>query len=167
VVGALTADLAKQRLLTRAGNAWNLPGHDLDLSPREKRLADAAMPLIERGRFDPPPVGELASTLRAPAAELRGLLMRLARAGLLYAVVPDHFLAPAAVGQLAGIARQLEADAGVIVAAQFRDRIGLGRKRAIEMLEFFDRIGYLWRVGDAHHLRPNRKFPFIEEPLKA
>ena len=111
-------------------------------------------------------VGELAKALRAPDAELRSLLMRLTRAGLLYQVVPNYFLAPAAVSQLARRARH-RGRSGVIRAAQFRDRIGLGRKRAIEILEFFDRIGYMWRVGDAHHLRsPNRKFPFIEVPEK-
>ena len=166
VVSALASSLVTERLLVRAGNAWNIPGHDLDLNPREKQLADSVMPLIEAGRFDPPVLAELARTLRASEAELRSLLHRLARVGLLYQVVPDHFLVRAAVGQLARIARQLEADEGVIRAAQYRDRIGLGRKRAIEILEFFDRIGYLWRVGDAHHLRPNRKFPFIEEPAK-
>ena len=167
VVSALAAGLVKERLLVRAGNAWNMPGHNLDLNPREQRLADDALPLIESGRLDPSAVADLARTLRAPESELRSLLMRLARAGVLYQVVPDRFLAPAAVGELAAIARQLEADEGVIRAAQFRDRIKLGRKWAIEILEFFDRIGYLWRVGDAHHLRPNRKFPFIEEPDKA
>jgi selenocysteine-specific elongation factor len=43
---------------------------------------------------------------------------------------------------------------GAITAAAFRDATGLGRKRAIQILEFFDRIAYLRRVGDVHLLRP-------------
>jgi selenocysteine-specific elongation factor len=31
---------------------------------------------------------------------------------------------------------------GVVHAAQYRDAIGVGRKRAIQILEFFDRVGY-------------------------
>jgi selenocysteine-specific elongation factor len=42
---------------------------------------------------------------------------------------------------------------GEVVAAAFRDATQLGRKRAIQILEHFDRIGLLRRVGDAHRLR--------------
>jgi len=35
----------------------------------------------------------------------------------------------------------------------FRDATGLGRQRAIQILEHFDRIGLLRRVGDVHRLR--------------
>ena len=34
-----------------------------------------------------------------------------------------------------------------------RDVIGIGRNVVIEILEFFDRVGYTRRVGDAHRLR--------------
>ncbi|XOT98752.1 SelB C-terminal domain-containing protein [Alcaligenes pakistanensis] len=40
-----------------------------------------------------------------------------------------------------------------VSAAQFRDATGLGRKRAIQILEFFDRMGYTRRVRDRHVLR--------------
>ena len=40
-----------------------------------------------------------------------------------------------------------------MTAAAFRDATGLGRKRAIQILEHFDRIGLLRRVGDVHKLR--------------
>ena len=36
---------------------------------------------------------------------------------------------------------------------RLRDRIGGGRKVAIHILEFFDRIGYTRRVRDEHVLR--------------
>jgi selenocysteine-specific elongation factor len=42
-------------------------------------------------------------------------------------------------------------------AAVLRDRIGGGRKRAIQLLEFFDRVGFTRRVGEgrqrAHLIR--------------
>jgi selenocysteine-specific elongation factor len=40
-----------------------------------------------------------------------------------------------------------------VTAANFRDATGLGRKRAIQILEYFDRIGLLRRVGEAHRVR--------------
>ena len=41
----------------------------------------------------------------------------------------------------------------ILKVAEFRDASGLGRKRAVQMLEFFDRIGLCRRVGDTHVLR--------------
>jgi len=37
-----------------------------------------------------------------------------------------------------------------IEAGAFRDATGLGRKRSIQILEFFDRVGYTRRVRDTH-----------------
>ena len=56
--------------------------------------------------------------------------------------------------RLAAIARQVAAQhGGDVLAAQFRDAAGLGRKRAIQILEYFDRVGLTRRVGDVHKLR--------------
>uniref|UniRef100_UPI00300D8A9B SelB domain-containing protein n=1 Tax=Pseudomonas aeruginosa TaxID=287 RepID=UPI00300D8A9B len=36
---------------------------------------------------------------------------------------------------------------------QFRDRLGIGRKRSIQILEHFDRIGLTRRIGNDRRLR--------------
>ncbi|MCX7110587.1 MAG: SelB C-terminal domain-containing protein [Proteobacteria bacterium] len=75
--------------------------------------------------------------------------------GQVYRVAPDHYFDRTAAVQLASIVRELaqkDAD-GVVSAARFRDRIGTGRKLAILILEYFDRIGLTRRVGDTHRLR--------------
>ena len=51
-------------------------------------------------------------------------------------------------------------------AAVFRDRTGLGRKRAIQILEFFDRIGYTRRVREAHRLRGDSLLQFAQQNLQ-
>ena len=56
---------------------------------------------------------------------------------------------------------RLAADKGV-KAAEFRDHLGLGRKRTIQILEFFERIGYTRRLRDRHLIRPdNTVFPHL------
>jgi selenocysteine-specific elongation factor len=40
-----------------------------------------------------------------------------------------------------------------VQAAQFRDAIGVGRKRSIQILEFFDRVGFTRRTRNARALR--------------
>jgi len=39
--------------------------------------------------------------------------------------------------------------------AAFRDAVGLGRKRSIQILEYFDRIGLTRRFGDRRQVRPD------------
>ena len=59
-----------------------------------------------------------------------------------------------ALATLALTARRVAGErGGELSAAAFRDATGLGRKRAIQVLEYFDRIGLLRRVGDVHKLR--------------
>jgi len=57
----------------------------------------------------------------------------------------DFYFLPETVTALADIARQLGREAGAMdgyfEAAAFRDRSGIGRNLAIEVLEYLDRIG--------------------------
>ena len=47
----------------------------------------------------------------------------------------------------------MERQSGVIRAAAFRDQIQLGRKRSIQLLEHFDRIGLTRRFGNERKVR--------------
>jgi selenocysteine-specific elongation factor len=46
-----------------------------------------------------------------------------------------------------------EAPEQQFIAAQFRDRVGVNRTVAIEILECLDRLGVTQRVGDARKIR--------------
>ena len=135
------------------GTQLHLPEHGVQLSALDQRIAQKLMPALVAGGFDPPWVRTLAATARESEALVRTVMERLAQRGELHQIVKDLYYAPEAVTQLAGIARKLAACDGEVRAAAFRDATGLGRKRAIQVLEFFDRVGLLQRVQDAHRLR--------------
>ena len=80
------------------------------------------------------------------------MLKQLAGMGEVFQVAHDHFFTRAAVAELSAIALNLAESEGEARAASFRDRIGGGRKVAIHILEFFDRLGYSRRVGDGHRI---------------
>lgn len=109
--------------------------------------------MIEGNAFDPPWVRELAHALGEEESRARLLMLRLARRAEVFQITRDLFYSRAGIAQLARIARDLEQRDGSVRAAQFRDSIQIGRKRAIQILEFFDRIGYTRRAGDAHRVR--------------
>ena len=83
---------------------------------------------------------------------MRTTLARLAQQGELHQVVKDLYYPQASIEALAALVRAVAA-AGDVTAGSFRDASGLGRKRAVQLLEYFDRVGLLRRQGDVHRLR--------------
>jgi selenocysteine-specific elongation factor len=164
----VVADQAIESLLAagriaRQGAFLQLPEHAVRLSEQEERLAQRILPLLEAGDSDPPWVRDIAGELKQPEAIVRITLARQAQRGEVFQVVKDLYLHRRAVEKLAVTARALAQRDGSVSAAQFRDATGLGRKRAIQILEFFDRIGLLRRVRDEHLVRPGSKL-FVEQP---
>ncbi|QVQ25148.1 selenocysteine-specific translation elongation factor [Achromobacter deleyi] len=146
-------DLQRDGRVVRNGPWLHLPAHTATLAEAESALAARLLPLLDEGAFDPPWVRDLARTLEEPEDGVRQLLRKLLRRGEVAQVVKDLFYHRDQVRALAGLAAELAARPAGLNAAVFRDATGLGRKRAIQVLEFFDRVGYTRRVRDAHVLR--------------
>ncbi|MGP1678206.1 MAG: SelB domain-containing protein [Burkholderiales bacterium] len=62
-------------------------------------------------------------------------------------------MAPTSVANAALVARS--ASKGLFSAAQYRDANGIGRTRAIKILEFFDTLGITQRIGDLRKMHKN------------
>jgi selenocysteine-specific elongation factor len=160
----LVARMAGSGRLAQRNGFLHLPEHGMALLAAEKAVAERALPLLLAGRFDPPWVRDIAGTAKLPESQVRQVLARMAKAADVFQIVKDLYYHPEVVQQLASIARGIERSEGAIATGSFRDATGLGRKRAIQILEFFDRIGFLRRVGETRLLRTGtRLFP---EPVK-
>ena len=105
---------------------------------------------FEGAPFCPPRVRDIARSESRAESDVRDLMNRLERAGHLYNVAHDHYFSAQAVAQLATHVDVLCERDGAARAATMRDAIGGGRKVAIHILEFFDRIGYTERINDEH-----------------
>lgn len=147
--------LVAQGSLIRSGTWLHLPDHAARLGEAEQRLAQKLLPRLAEGGFEPPWVRDLAKDCSVTEGVVRQTLASLARRGEVFQVVKDLYYPLATVERLAAIAREGVALPAGLQAASFRDATGLGRKRAIQLLEFFDRIGYTRRVKDLHLLRPD------------
>lgn len=151
---ALLEQLLADGTLTRSGAFIHLPAHGVRLSATEQRLAQKVAPRLADGSFDGVWVRDLARDTQEGEPLMRTTLARLAQRGELHQVVKDLYYAQTTMATLAAIARQVgTAHGGAVTAAAFRDATQLGRKRAIQILEYFDRVGLLRRVADEHRLR--------------
>jgi selenocysteine-specific elongation factor len=155
LVGELraTGQLAQTR-------AWlHLTSHAASVSTADRDLFAVLKPLLDAQPFNPPRVRDVHRASGTAEDTVRQLFRRLARGGDLYPVAHDHFFTATAVAELAAIVARLSAEHGAARAADLRNIIYAdgsgGRKVAIQILEFFDRIGYTRRVRDEHVVRAN------------
>ncbi len=146
-------ELLQRRAVQRSGHWLHLPEHRAVLNSREAELAQKLSAAIAAGHFDPPWVRELALTVRAADEEVRAVLRKCVVQGEVYQIVRDLFYHRDCVRELARVLKGLAQEHEVVEAARFRDAIGVGRKRAIQILEFFDRVGYTRRTRNARVLR--------------
>lgn len=137
--------------IARRGRSLHLPQHSVELDAEEQALVAPLLASLLAGRYDPPWVRDLVREHAMPEAEVRRLLRKLARSGEISQIVPDLFYHPQPLAELA----QLMVTLPQVQAASFRDATGLGRKRGIQILEFFNRVGYTRRVGNIHMVRPD------------
>jgi len=144
--------------------AWlHLPSHRASVTAADRDLFSALKPLLDAAPYNPPRVRDIFKATGTPEETVRQLFKRLARAGELYPVAHDHYYTAAAVAELANIVRTLNDEHGAARVATLRDIVfgdgGGGRKVAVQILEFFDHIGYTRRVRDDHVLRRDGAMP--------
>ena len=152
---SLIASLQRAGRLQSRGAFVCLPDHAEQLSAVDVRLSQKIAPALAACSFE----GRWARDLARDAGENEGMvrhtLARLAQRGELHQVVKDLYYPSGVMSRLAAIVRATATatDTDAVTAGSFRDAAGLGRKRAIQLLEYFDRMGLLRRVGDTHRIR--------------
>jgi selenocysteine-specific elongation factor len=140
--------------------AWvRLASHEVRLTDEDEKLGTKIVPLLSGAeRFRPPRVRDIATLLVLRETQVRRLLKLLGRMGRVDEVALDHFFLRATVAEMVGIILDLSQtqSLGQFTASQFRDRVGNGRKVAIQILEFFDRHGVTLRRGDLRRINKHR-----------
>ena len=155
--------LAGEGLLVLDGSWVRLASHTVEITHEEESLWQEIGPLLSgRDRFRPPRVRDIARSLGEEENQVRRVMRRLARAGEIHEVAQDHFFLRGTLAEAVRIAQDLEADtAGWFNAGRVRDKFEaeggtVGRKVAIQILEFFDRLGVTIRRGDLRRVNVHR-----------
>ncbi|WP_367257187.1 selenocysteine-specific translation elongation factor [Pseudomonas sp. stari2] len=150
---SLLEELRSAGSLTASGPWLHLPDHQVRLNADDETLWQALQPLFEQAGFDPPWVRDVAKAVNQEDATVRLLLRKLARLGVMHQVVRDLFFTDITLRQMASVLLRLGEENPPIQVTAFRDALGLGRKRSIQILEYFDRLGLTRRLGEGRQIR--------------
>ncbi|MCC6532921.1 MAG: selenocysteine-specific translation elongation factor [Burkholderiales bacterium] len=151
----IVRELAQAGKVELAGTRIRRPGHDATSNPEDEKLWQRVLPCLQKDTPLPPTVKEIAEQLRLSEKAVSDFLHRKSRGGEPIKVMVDRFMLRNTIERLAQIAANTAGAKpnGQFTAADYRDRCGASRKLSIEVLEYFDRIGYTQRLGDARRIR--------------
>ena len=137
---ALLRALADEKKLEVAGSHARLPQHIATDNPADQKMWQAVRPVMESAGFNVPPLRELAPLTNLKELILKDFLHRKAKTNEVIRVTPERFYPRATLAQLAACAVDVAQNApgNQFTAALYRDRIGVGRGLAIEILECLD-----------------------------
>ncbi|SEK88087.1 selenocysteine-specific translation elongation factor SelB [Kosakonia sacchari] len=137
-------------------HGWlHLPDHKTGFSDEQEHLWQKVAPLFGD---EPWWVRDLARETASDEQVMRGVLRQAAQQGLITAIVKDRYYRNDRIVTFASMIRDLDQARGSTSAADFRDTLNVGRKLAIQILEYFDRIGFTRRRGNDHILRDKALF---------
>ena len=150
---SLIDELLNEEVIASSGPWLHLPDHKVQLSAADSVLWERLQPKLLAGQYDPPWVRTLAAEENCAEADVRLLLRKLARLGLVHQVVRDLFYPEVTLGRMAELLLGQASETPIVQVAAFRDMLGIGRKRSVQILEYFDRIGLTRRVADQRYIR--------------
>ncbi|HDC4391387.1 TPA: selenocysteine-specific translation elongation factor [Enterobacter cloacae] len=141
----------------KSHHGWlHLPDHKAGFTAEQEAIWQKAAPLFGD---EPWWVRDLARETNTDEQLMRQVLRHAAQQGLIVAIVKDRYYRNDRIVAFASLIRELDQARGSTCAADFRDRLNVGRKLAIQILEYFNRIGFTRRRGNDHLLRDSLLFP--------
>lgn len=147
-------ELCDAGILARKGTIVHLPGHQVQPTPAEAAFWKRVEPALAGNGVRPPRVRELVDQTGIALDPLESFLARAEQLGWVHHVASNRYFLPATLSELERIAEHLAAACpdGAFTAADFNRVSGIGRNLTIQVLEYFDRIGFTQRHGDRRSL---------------
>lgn len=131
----------------------HLPEHKIQFSAQESELWHQVLNAFEEQNGQPLWVRDLANMLTQDEGAMRNFLYKAGKLGYLTAVVKDRFFLTENIYGYARLIKKIIAQQGHISVNQLRDELQFGRKLTVQLIEYFDRCGFLRRRGNTHILR--------------
>lgn len=138
-----------------AGELLTLVGQGAQLSEADRELAERIEAALTQAGVEPPRPDQLAEQLSAPPDHIEAMLQLLCDEGRVIRLDEKVAMTAKAVEQAKQVVLELFAKASGFDTMAFRDALGVSRKYAVPLLDYFDTQKLTVRTG-------NRRTPGIE-----
>ena len=157
LIYAFIDELLAQGKMQQTRGWLHLPEHRIQFTAEEQALWTQVLAQFEQ-THEAIWVRDLANALSLPESQMRNFLYKAGKLGYLTAVVKDRFFLTENIYAFARLIKQFIAENGAISVNELRDQLQFGRKMTVQLIEYFDRCGFLRRKGNAHLLRDGEVF---------
>lgn len=152
-VAAILTRLVKEGRLAQEGQTYQRPGHEKSLNEEDGTLLEQAKKHLQEGGMQPPRKTALLEALGLDEKKGMKLLKSAAHEKKLVRIKDDLYYTPEVLTQIREkLITHLNAQNQVTVI-DFKDLVGVARKHAVDLLEYFDAEKLTLRLEDHRVLR--------------
>ncbi len=153
VFGFLLSSLDAEGTVKADRDKVRLASHEVRLSPEQQRIVDALEGEFSRAEAAPPSAEEALGRAGVAGDDEHELFQLLVQSGKLVRVKDSLFFHARALESIQGKLVALLRERKEIGPSDIKDLLGISRKYAIPLLEFFDQRRITARVGERRILR--------------
>jgi len=153
---ALDALIDAGRVITE-GDKLRLGSHRPSATGEDREIIEAIVEMLDQSGKTPPTIAEIAKKVGRDKKELASLLKHIVESGRACKVSEELYFHPKIISGIEDALRDYLARHEGIDPVAFKDLVGLSRKFAIPLLEYFDRERVTMRVGNRRVLREGEK----------
>ncbi|MFU2078436.1 selenocysteine-specific translation elongation factor [Avibacterium endocarditidis] len=150
--------LLEQNKIQQTRGWLHLPEHKIRFNAEEQALWQKVLAHFEQQQGQALWVRDLANLLDLEESEMRNFLYKAGKLGYLTPIVRDRFMLTETLYAYARWIKAFIQQQGEISVNQLRDELQWGRKMTVQLMEYFDRCGFLRRKGNVHLLRDRDLF---------
>ncbi len=145
---ALISGLLRDRKLVLAGGLISAAHHEVVLSSKDRLLWGKIQKVLSARGILIPSLSELTEETEGEREQIRNALQASARINLVFKLNETRYGLAGNLLTLAKMAQELSNQQSGLTVISFKNKIGAGRKLAIDILEYFDTLQYTQRRGD-------------------
>ncbi|OOF55317.1 selenocysteine-specific translation elongation factor [Rodentibacter genomosp. 2] len=131
----------------------HLPAHKIRFTAEEQQYWSKVLNEFEKANGQAVWVRDMANALGTDENSMRNFMYKAGKLGYLTPIVKDRFFLTETIYAYARLIKQITEEEGKTSVNEVRDRLNFGRKLTVQLMEYFDRIGFLRRKGNNHILR--------------
>ncbi|OOF55785.1 selenocysteine-specific translation elongation factor [Rodentibacter myodis] len=154
----LIDEMLEEGKLQQTRGWLHLPEHKIQFTQAEQSHWADMLAAFEQAQGQAIWVRDMANTLAMDESAMRNLMYKAGKLGYLTPIVKDRFFLTENIYAYARLIKQIAEEKGRISVNEVRDRLNLGRKLTVQLMEYFDRTGFLRRKGNDHLLRDKNVF---------